>query len=291
MSGFVQEHAASESALDFVSAWRLCWKNRFLIAGIALLLGVVTAAGSLVMTPMYRAEVVLTPVNTDGLGGGVSGLGGQLGGLASLAGVNLFAPGGDALQNQAYLFSRSLATQFVHDADLTPVLLPDPSKPSTLWSAVERFREGVLRIREDKLKGTLTVAIEWTDPAVAADWANRYVALANEILRQRAVDNGNRNISYLNEQLAKTNVVEMQRALYNIIENETKTLMLANARHEFAFRVVDPAVKPELRFRPKRSVMVIVALLIGGLLAIFAVFVRDAFVRRASEPMQVGDRA
>ena len=54
------------------------------------------------------------------------------------------------------------------------------ANPLTLWHAVKRFRELVLTIREDDANGITTVSIEWTDPAVAARWANDYVALANE---------------------------------------------------------------------------------------------------------------
>jgi hypothetical protein len=39
--------------------------------------------------------------------------------------------------------------------------------------------------------------------------------------------------------------------LYNLIESETKTLMLANARVEYAFTVVDPAVVPGATCQPQ----------------------------------------
>jgi hypothetical protein len=94
------------------------------------------------------------------------------------------------------------------------------------------------------------VAIDWTDPATAAQWANGFVALANELLRTRALVESKRNIAYLNDQISKTDVVELRRVLYGLIESETKTLMLANGRPEYAFRVVDPAVPPELKTRP-----------------------------------------
>ncbi len=57
----------------------------------------------------------------------------------------------------------------------------------------------------------------------------------------------------------------MQRVMYSLIENETQTLMLANARAEYAFRVVDPAVAPEVRSSPNRTLIV----LSGGVLGLF----------------------
>ena len=117
-----------------------------------------------------------------------------------------------------------------------------------MWLAVKDFKEGVLTIREDKRTGLLTIDVDWEDPAVAAKWANGFVALANERLRTRAIDEATRNIAFLNAQIPQTSVVEVQRAIYNLIESETKTLMLANVRMEFAFTVIDPAVPPERKY-------------------------------------------
>src|SRR5205823_3365385 len=118
-----------------------------------------------------------------------------------------------------------------------PLLSRGAKKPPTLWVAVEKFRKTCLMITEDKLKGLTTVSIDWTDPATAASWANSFVALANEILRTRAIDDANRNIDYLNQQVAHTNVVELQQVMYKLIEQETKSLMLAKGRVEYAFTI------------------------------------------------------
>jgi LPS O-antigen subunit length determinant protein (WzzB/FepE family) len=42
--------------------------------------------------------------------------------------------------------------------------------------------------------------------------------------------------------------------------------MLANGRIDYAFTIVDPATAPELRIKPRRTVIVLVGLIIGGLL-------------------------
>jgi uncharacterized protein involved in exopolysaccharide biosynthesis len=60
--------------------------------------------------------------------------------------------------------------------------------------------------------------------------------------------------------------------MYNLIEAETKELMLANGKAEYAFTIVDPAVPPEIRISPKRTLMVLVGtsigLLLGGIIAV-----------------------
>jgi uncharacterized protein involved in exopolysaccharide biosynthesis len=66
--------------------------------------------------------------------------------------------------------------------------------------------------------------------------------------------------------------------MYNLIESETKTLMLANARAEYAFTVVDPAVVPEERVSPRRTLMVLSGLFIGMVVGVLIAWVRNRFV-------------
>ena len=228
---------------------------------------------ALTAIPYFRAEVVLAEVRERGLGN-VNSLASQLGGLASLAGVAL-SPGvaGTNQEAAAILDSNALAAEFIRRNNLMPQLLKGSAKPMTLWRAVRAFKEGVLTIRKDQRKGVTTVTMEWPDPAVAANWANAFVALANEIVRARALTESTRNIDYLNEQLARTNVVELRKVMFDIIENETKQLMLAKGRIEYAFEVVDPAVAPEIKVRPKRSVIVLVGLVLGFLVGAGAAFI------------------
>ena len=55
--------------------------------------------------------------------------------------------------------------------------------------------------------------------------------------------------------------------------------MLANARADYAFTVVDPAVAPELASKPKRRLMVLTGIALGIVLGALFIFGRDT-VRR-----------
>ena len=145
----------------------------------------------------------------------------------------------------------------------------------------------MLVIKADAKKGVTNVQVDWTDPETAARWANDFVKLANDSIRSRALEESQRNIKYLNDQLAQTNEVEIRRAMYNLIENETKKAMLANGKTEYAFQTVDPAVPPEMRERPKRTLIVIGTAFFGLLVALGAAFFRDVR-RRERAAAQVG---
>jgi uncharacterized protein involved in exopolysaccharide biosynthesis len=261
---------------DFSRIWRvirgakyLVWTSTVVCAGIAL-------AIAFAITPIFRAETVITTVRNGNLGGQSGSPLGGLANIASLAGVNLDSGSAADREAKAVIESRSIVQEFIAKNDLINVLLPQSSKPPTMWLAVKSFKEGVLSIREDKRTALLTIDVDWKDPAVAAKWANSFVALANERLRGRAIDEATRNIAFLNAQIPQTSVVEVQRAIYNLIESETKTLMLANVKTEFAFTVIDPAVPPERKYSPKRSLYGLFGLFLGFTIGVLLAYVRSA---------------
>jgi uncharacterized protein involved in exopolysaccharide biosynthesis len=213
-------------------------------------------------------------------------LSGQLGGLANLAGFTNTLRG-TSRQSMAILESRSLAEEFIKRYDLIDDFSTDPEAPMTLWRAVEALRLSVLMIEQNADLGRTTITVDWTDPAVAAEWANSFIALANEQIRTRAIEDAKRNIAYLDEQIAETNVVEVQRVMYNLIQNETQTLMLAHARPDYAFRLVDPAVPPEIRIRPRRTLMVLLGLAIGLLGGIAVAIVHSQLTSRPAKDAAV----
>jgi uncharacterized protein involved in exopolysaccharide biosynthesis len=274
----------ADGRIDVIAIWRVLWKYRYAIAVSTVVFGAVAAYFAFTAIPGYRAEVAIAEVSAAN-GNAMSSLTNQLGGLASLVGVNLGGgAGGPNRDYQALLKSRHLAEEFVVRHQLIPVLFPDAKKPPTLWFTVRKFREGgILTIRDDKKTGLTIVEIDWTDPEVAARWANDYVALANEELRARAIKDSRASIDYLNAQIAQTAVVELQKVMYNLIESNTKTLMLANVRAEYAFSVIDPAVKPEERSTPHRRLIVMLGLIVGGLLGAAFAFTHNLWRRYKAE--------
>lgn len=268
-----------DDTIDVIALLRLLWRHKLLLGVVAALFGAGAVVMALTATPIYRAETVVTPVADAGLGGAGSSLAGRIGGLASLAGIDLGSGGPGVQEAMAVLGSRHLVDEYVRRNELAGLLLPPDSPMSGPWFAVRKFRDTVLSIHTDDMAGTTTVAVEWSDPAVAARWANELVALANELMRTKALSDSQRNIAYLRKQIEATNVIEMQRVMYDLIENETKTLMLANARPDYALRVVDPAVAPEARVRPKRKLIVLTGVALGLVLGALFVLGRDT-VRR-----------
>lgn len=257
---------------DLLHLWRTLWASRWTIVVITSVFMVSGLAYALLATPLYQASVVLAPPEQSGSSSSPLG---QLGGLASIAGVQL---AGDRQQRSiAVLRSASFTREFIRDYNLLPVLLEEAvaeGAPLDMRDAVRRFDSDVRFVSDDKRTGLVTVTVEWKDPELAARWANALVARLNEKLRARALQDHGRNVAYLRDQMAATRLVSLQQSLGNLLESEMQQLLLARGNREFAFRVIDAAEAPKYRSYPQRAMLLLGATVVGGSVAVFFVLVR-----------------
>ena len=290
-----------EDELSLIDLWSIVWRRKWLWLTLGPLFCIVGIVYALMQTEIFRAEVTLAPAQEERGGGGLSALAGQFGGLASLAGVNL-GGAGSVETALAVLNSRQFLIPFLTQGDRLEAIFPDqwdeeaqawtvtnehrgPDGKPTELEAYRRFTQEYLKISNDAKTGIVELAVELPDPQLAAEWANELARRLNSYLRQQASAEAEKNLEFLNQQLQETQMIEIREALYGLIEQETKTAMLANAKEEFAFRIIDPAIPPEERARPKRALIVVASGMLGGFLGIFLCFVLH-FVEQAKKRPQ-----
>lgn len=276
----------------------MLWSSLRRRAGIGVILVAVGAALgfglSFLFEPHYRAEVILLPQTSQNQQGLLGSLTGQFGGLAGLAGLDLES---SASKHEALevLKSQSLVREFIADRNLMSVLFADewdssrgewkvdgPDVP-TLNDAWREFDTRIRSVREDRRTGSVTLGVDWTDPEVAAEWANDLAARANARMRDRAIQDALRSLAYLEKEVESARVVEVKQALYKLIEGQYKTIVFAKSNEDFAFKVVDAALAPDKDdyVQPKRAVFAAV----GGILGLFyAVLLVLVDLRRIALP-------
>jgi len=288
-------HPTGQPELSLSELLSTLRRGRVLIAGFVVIAAVAAGIASWLIPKSYKAVTVLSPVtNTQGTGqfGSVSSLLSQFGGLASLAGL---APGGETTkraESLAVLESEALTEKYIQQNDLLPVLFPnswdarnrrwtvtDPRYVPTLWKGNEYFKKKVRNIVTDSKTGLVTLTIAWKDPHVAANWANGLVALTNDYLRKKAIEESERNIAYLNAQANKTDVVAVKQAIYTILQTEINKEMLARGSDEYAFKILDPAVAPEKPSTPTPAFMVVLAVFGSLALSVLIAFIRVAWLK------------
>lgn len=286
-----------------IDLWNIIWKRKWPWLTFGPLFAVIGIFYALNQPEIFRAEATLVPNSEEQGGGGLAALAGQFGGLASMAGINV-GGGGSTETALATLKSRQFLMPFIQAEEVQKTLFPDQwdeeakkwivsserrqidNRPTKL-ETYERFTNECLKVSEDKKTGIVTLAVELRNPQLAADWSNQLVDQLNNHLREQAKAEAEKNLEYLNEQISETRVLEIKESLYGLIESQTKNAMLANAKEDYAFKVIDPAVAPETRVRPKRSLIVIAAGMLGGFFGLFLCFVLH-FVETAKRENTAG---
>lgn len=266
----------------------LLWRARWMVLTITLTTAIAAVIIAKILPVQFEATVTISPVSNNAANGRISGQSSQLGGIASLIGITL---GGDSnkAESLAVLQSEALTERYIRDHDLLPVLFPsewdatakkwrttDPARMPTLWKGNRKFVK-IRSVLEDKKTSLVTMTITWTDPDTAAKWANDLVSLTNEVLRAKAIRESEQHIAYLNAQAAITDVAQVRGAIYTVLESEIKNVMLAKGPGDYALKVIDPAVPPELKSGPKGSLWGAAGFFLGFVLSMVVLYVRSAW--------------
>ena len=292
-----------DDEIDLRELFGILWAGKIKIIAITAVFAIASVIYALSVPNQYKATALLAPAQADG--GGLSGALGQLGGLASLAGVSLGGgEGGEAQIAQEIMKSWSYIESFIADNNiavevyaaegwnkLSNTLVVDDdlydtaqnswliedddtgeNRSPTSWELFEVFQEK-LSVSEDKKSGLVSVSVEYYSPQIAKQWVDMYVEAVNRFMQQRQVDKVTKNITYLQEQIEKTSIAEMQEVFYTIIEEQTKNKMLAEASPEYVFVAVSPSMVPEQKSQPKRALICILGTLLGGMLSVLLVLI------------------
>jgi LPS O-antigen subunit length determinant protein (WzzB/FepE family) len=110
----------------------------------------------------------------------------------------------------------------------------------------------------------------------------------NREMMSEATAEAQQSIYYLTDQLENTQIVALEQVFYGLIEEQTKTIMLANSRAEYLFETIDPAIAPERRVRPNRTLICILGTLLGGMLGALSVLIQHYAFRSGHASKEAG---
>ena len=291
----------AEDAVSIGTVMRILADSWKTLAVSSFAVAIVTAAILLAMPNFYRGIVLISPVVPE-RPGEMGNISSEIGGIAALAGVDVTANTGPKAEAFATLNSLGFTRDFITSQNLMPILFADrwdpathnwrkDKKPPTLEAAAKMFMSKVRSITQDRKTGLIKVTVEWYSPELAAAWANRMVEMVNDRLRGVAIRDADLSLEYLKKELAKSNVVEMQHSIYQVMEDQVERAMLANVQREYAFKVIDAAVPPVQKAGPLRGILTLVGAGVGLFLGIIIVFVRRALRHRSPSGSPVDTRS
>jgi LPS O-antigen subunit length determinant protein (WzzB/FepE family) len=80
------------------------------------------------------------------------------------------------------------------------------------------------------------------------------------------------NKKYLESQVDKTADPFIKTKIYALIAQQIETAMMAEVKENFAFKILDPPRVPDVKIKPKRTQMAIIAFVVSLFLGIFVAF-------------------
>ena len=303
-----QQYPPYDDEIDLLELWRALMRGKWIIIGFTAIFSVASVFYALSLPNMYKSTAVLAPAESSG--GGLGELAGQFGGLASLAGINLGGGGSNkTAEALEILQSWAFIEEFIQEQNIAPQVFAvkgwnpetneliynaevyDPqtqtwtrvppkgkqAEPSS-WELYLRFSD-YLSVGEDKVSDFTSLNIEYFSPEVAKVWVDALLNKINSKLKARDAEEAQKNITFLKQQIEETPLASMQSVFYDLIEGQTKTLMLAKGSTEYVFKTVSESRVPEQRSRPKRALICIVGAFLGGFLGMFIALVRY-FIRK-----------
>lgn len=247
-----------------------------MIVIVTLTGAIVSVILALSITNRYTATVLLMPQEGTSANS-LAGIAGQLSSIASLTGLQFGAnDANNTVVSLATIKSKKFIKSFVNSRNLVPAIMAsdgwdsvkneilldqglyderekkwvrDVSPPKTQTPSdsevYEEFFE-LFSIEEDPQTGLIRISIEHYSPFWAADIANSIVEDLNDYLREVDIKEAQTSINYLNELQTETAVAELRQVFYQLIEEQTKKIMLAKSRKDYALKIVDPAVVSDL---------------------------------------------
>lgn len=289
--------------IDLRELLHVLLEGKWTIVSLTAFVSIIGVIYSLLLPNIYESKTILAPVNSST---GISGALGSYSGIAGLAGIRL--PTGNDEGNSTEAIEKISTLSFFKERILTNIYLPDlmavkswNPKTNTLtfdesiyntksntWirdyaypqqqipSAQESYDEfkRLYSYSEDTQTGFITLKIKHQSPFIAKQWMELIVYEINNFYRQKDKLESEKAISFLYEQMAKTNLSEIKQVLAQLVQEETKKLVLIESNQFYVFDYIDAPAVMERKSEPKRALICILSLLIGGMLGILYVFLR-----------------
>jgi uncharacterized protein involved in exopolysaccharide biosynthesis len=302
----LQNSQNQDDEIDLAELWRAIWAGKFTIIIISILFAVASIFFALSKPNIYKASAILAPAASEGGAGGLGALAGQFGGLASMAGINLGGGGGADKTALALeiIKSRSFIESFIAKHDLIVPLMaaknwdlatdtlildeeiydeankkwirevkePKKTEPSS-WEAYQEFSE-LFVVSQDKTSSMINIDIEYYSPTISKQWLTWLIKDINEFMREQDQIEAQASIDYLTEQLSEIEVATMETVFYQLIEEQTKNMMLTRVKKEYVLKTIDPAQVPDTNDKPKRVLIVVLGTMLGGILSVLIVSIR-----------------
>ncbi|MDC3106763.1 Wzz/FepE/Etk N-terminal domain-containing protein [SAR86 cluster bacterium] len=264
--------------VKILDLWDIIYSSRKLISYMTLFFSLSSIVYSLVLPPIWRVNLLMISpdkVDSGSLSSGIE----PLGALASLSGISIPTSSNKVQTSLAILKSRIFLETFIKNNNIMQILYSDDwDQEKQVWkeepnilAALTSFRS-FIDYKFDLDSGVINFSIDYVDPYVAKEWANKLIGSLNDYLRDEEIKYSENSIIYLEDQARNSEIDSLKLMINSLILEEIKKITIAKASNDFAFKVLDPAVVPLEKIGPQKRVIVILGTLMGLIFSILFVF-------------------
>lgn len=291
--------------LDLKEFFQVLWSGKWIVVVVTTLFIIAAVIYSLSLPNIYHSRAILSPVGESGAAG-MNQVVRNMGGLASLAGVNL--PSGESgsktlkaieklntlsffennilpnifLPDLMAFESWSSETDNIYDKDIyndaTQTWTRDYSYPETQIPSPQEsfdvFGSDHLVVFRDVDTGFVSITIKHQSPYVAKAWTELIVNQLNYFFRAKSKLETQAAMDYLNVQMAQTSFSEIKLVIAQLLQQKMQQFTLIEASNFYVFDYIDPPAVMERKSEPSRAAICIIGAIIGGLLGSLIVVIR-----------------
>jgi uncharacterized protein involved in exopolysaccharide biosynthesis len=300
-SPIINSKSFSDDEIDIRALFKVLWDGKGLIVALTALFAIAAVIYSLSLPNIYQSKALLSPVGEQG---GSNQSMKNLGGLASFAGFDLPNQGG---ANSIKAMEKLITLSFFKDNILPNIFLPDlmaleswdadnnlinynPSlynSEQQTWTEIPSpqksykvFMES-LNFSKNFDTGSVTIVIKHQSPHIAKEWAELIVNQLNNFFRSKDKQEAQAAMNFLNAQIAQTSLSEIKQVIAQLLQQKIQTLTLIEANEFYVFSYLDPPMVMEEKVEPTRSSISILGAILGGMLGLLFVIIRQYFINRS----------
>jgi uncharacterized protein involved in exopolysaccharide biosynthesis len=276
-AGYCPDTAYDDEEVHLLDLFIVLLRHKVLIFLFVFLTGSVAAAVSLWLPDIYQSAATIVPTTQERGGGALSALGGFGAMIAGEAGI---VTAGSIEQFDVVLKSRELTASIVRRYNLQPYLFAerwDPTRKAWREEApkfeqIHGAMQNRLTVRKDKNQNVVNLSFEAQEPEMARKILNYYIDGLSDFLRNQILTDAAAQQRHLGEQIAKTSDPLLRNRLYELIAKQIEQETLARVQRYYSFNVIDPPYVPERKFKPKRTLICVLSVVVALFLAIFLAF-------------------
>lgn len=276
---------------------QILWKQRVLVIILTSIFAMSSVVFALILKDYYQSESLLVATKSPDAGG-VS----QFAGLASLAGIGVDGSGDPVTEIIELIRSREFVKHLISfdgvlegimaakkfDSKNKKLLYTDNfNQESNTWllkptylQAHKKYRDKLLDISQSKRTGVVSIKIEHLSPIFAKELLQLIINEANSLTRKRDLESTNLALAFLKDELSKTALIEIRQSINTLIESQLERQMTARINEDYILIAIEPPFIPDRKSRPHRARICIIITLIGAVMSLMIVLIRDFFIKR-----------